>query len=165
MSITEDQNTEEEIHSVEVACFRTDYSDDAKWERLLELAQTVKSDFHVCRKATGSGPYQSGNDEHEMSFMCVIEGPQFENLTAQDLEPMAPGTFVVADQQSMLDDTFLLAHQEYEYDEETDDMSTDTVLKTGRYPAVDIESPLLNLPFANLYFEDFISDDGSPRGV
>ncbi|KAG2186675.1 hypothetical protein INT44_002899 [Umbelopsis vinacea] len=165
MSTTAARHTEEDIHEVEVACFRTDYSDDAKWERLLELAQTVKSDFRVCRKGSGGRSSQSDEEDHNWSFMCVMEGPELENMTAQDLEPISSGTFVVADRQSMQDDTFLLAHTYYEYDEETGDMSTEYVLKTGRYPAFDIIAPLINLPIANMDFEDFIPYSGSPCGI
>ncbi|KAI9290236.1 hypothetical protein BC943DRAFT_356051 [Umbelopsis sp. AD052] len=162
MSSTAARHTEEDIHEVEVACYRTDYSDDAKWERLLELAQTVRSEYHICYKGSAGGSSQTDEALHHNAMMCVMEGPQFENLTAQDLETMAPGTFVVADQQSMQDRTFLLAHKDYKVDEETGDKSTEYVLKTGRYPAFDILAPLNNLPYDNMVFENFVPYDELP---
>ncbi|CAO3690676.1 unnamed protein product [Umbelopsis ramanniana] len=127
------QHLNEEVESDDVFCIRTDYSDDAKWERLLELA---------------------GKDT-----LRVVEGRQYENMTVEDLQPIATETFVIADKQSMEDETFLLAHNDpvWETDEETgeEDM-VDTVLKSGRYPASDIWAPAASLPLSNCDWDDIM---------
>jgi hypothetical protein len=132
------QHLNEEVDSLDVFCIRTDYSDDAKWKRLLELA---------------------GEDT-----LRVVEGRQYENMTVEDLQPIATETFVIADKQSMEDETFLLAYNDAVLgtDEETgeEDM-VDTVLKSGRYPASKIWAPAASLPLAECSWDEIMPYDPS----
>jgi hypothetical protein len=54
-------------------------------------------------------------------FMHVIEGRQYENMTIQELQPISHYTYVIADKQSMKDETFMLVHNDFicEENEET----------------------------------------------
>ncbi|KAH8553334.1 hypothetical protein BGW37DRAFT_257850 [Umbelopsis sp. PMI_123] len=132
----------EDYHEIMVPCFRTDFSDDAKWKYLLELADDPSEEF----KAT--------------DFLVIVEGRQYENKTAQELLSISPDTYVIADMQSMEDETFHLVHHDYIY-EENEAGQFDLVgreLKTARYPARKIWAPISNLPIANMGWEDFAPD-------
>ena len=136
----------EDFEESVVLCYRTDYSDDTKWKRLLELAD----DPNVGWKGRHSHnercacDYLKGTD-----FMLVIEGRQYENMTIQELQPISQYTYVIADKQSMEDETFMVVHNDFvwEENEETGKYKCiGTVLKSGRYPASEIWIPAANFP-------------------
>jgi hypothetical protein len=82
-------------------------------------------------------------------FIHVIEGRQYENMTFQKLQPISQYTYLIADKQSMEDETFMVVHNDSTWDinEETgkaERIGTD--LKSGRYPASEIWIPAANFP-------------------
>jgi hypothetical protein len=114
--------------------------------------------FKVCR-SYGGGSHHFCSEGNKMYFVCTIEGGQYENMTAQDLQHIATDIFVIADKQSMEDETFLLAHNDcvFEEDKKTGEFGwIGTVLKTGRYPAFDIWMPVMSLPISECDWEDLI---------
>ncbi|CAO3690679.1 unnamed protein product [Umbelopsis ramanniana] len=148
MTNTAALHKKEDFENYLVLCYRTDYSDDAKWKRLLELADDLNVGCKgVCKPCKGT------------DFMHVVEGRQYENITVEDLQPIATDTFVIADKQSMEDETFLLAHNDpvWEEDEETGEgVMVDTVLKSGRYPASEIWVPVTSLPISNCDWDEIM---------
>lgn len=84
----------EQFNKDNVFCYRTDFSDDEKWNRLLALANS------------GECPC--------LDDLCIIEEAANENKSAQDLLNVSTDTYVLADNQSMADDKFLLAHNDHD---------------------------------------------------
>lgn len=122
-------------NGLNVFCYRTDFSDDVKWNRLLALTDT------------GEFPCTPS--------LCLFQDHEFENKSAEELKDRSTQTYVIADKQSMKDDTFLLAHDNYTWDDDTYEC-TGQQLKTMRYPANDLWAPVGNLPIANCDFDDFL---------
>ncbi|CAO3690682.1 unnamed protein product [Umbelopsis ramanniana] len=124
-----------------ILCYRTDYSDDAKWKRLLELADDPNVGWkgrHSHNVRCACKPFK-GTD-----FMRVIEGRQYENMTFQELQPISQYSYFIADKQSMEDGTFMVVHNDsvWEKIEETGQPNRiGRVLKSGRYPASEIWIP------------------------
>jgi hypothetical protein len=120
-------------------CYRTDYSDDAKWKRLLDLTD----DPNVGNKGRKHEAFSHGLLRSDC--IHVIEGRQYENMTAQDLQSIATDVFLIADKQCMEHGTFVLAYNDaiYEEDEETGELEmVGSFLRTTRYLAADILAPI-----------------------
>ena len=121
-------------------CYRTDYSDDAKWKRLLDLADDPNVGDKGCKREACSHALLRRSD-----CFHVIEGRQYENMTAQDLQCIATDVFLIADKQCMEHGTFVLAYNDaiYEEDEETGEQEMiGSFLRTTRYLAADILIPI-----------------------
>ncbi|KAG2186676.1 hypothetical protein INT44_002900 [Umbelopsis vinacea] len=124
-------------------CYRTDYSDDSKWRQLMELA----NNFHIGdkgprREGRSHGPFK-GTD-----YILVIEGHQYQNMTAQDLQHIATEVYLVADKQSMDDGTMVLAYNDaiFEENEVTGELRViASFLRTTRYHTAEIWVPVTDL--------------------
>ncbi|KAI8582749.1 hypothetical protein K450DRAFT_226733 [Umbelopsis ramanniana AG] len=124
-------------------CYRTDYSDDSKWRRLLALTKNPNIRVNGCGHEGRSLKPCKGTDD-----MLVIEGHEYKNMTAQDLQHIATEVYLMADKQSMEDGTFVLAYNDaiFEEDEKTGELRMiGSFLKTTRYHAADIWVPLTSL--------------------
>jgi hypothetical protein len=123
-------------------CYRTDFSDDTKFRHLIAL--TSASEFS-CKP-----------------FLCIIEDRKYENKSAQYFRDISTDTYVLADKLSMEDDTFLLAHHDYVWDDETTE-DIGRVLKTMRYRADELWVPVTNLPISNCDFEGLLPRKPEPQ--
>jgi hypothetical protein len=138
-------------------CYRTDYSDDAKWRRLLELVDYRNVGDKGCRNEGCSRKPFKGTD-----YMLVIEGHQYKNMTAEDLQHIATEVYLIADKQSMEDGTFVLAYNDaiFEEDEETGKLEMiGSFLKTTRYHIAKIWAPVTKLLFGNADWDGLIESD------
>jgi hypothetical protein len=126
---------------------RTDYADDAAWNRALAAATAV---------------YDSYDFDHVGANFWPVESPELAGLTANELRTLTRAGYLsaiaVADAQTMKDHTILLVDLNELYGEPG---------RTFRSVPEEAEAIVANLSLANMNFAEFadrVEADGVFRG-
>ncbi|GEM_PF-642031 len=123
---------------------RTDYSDDSAWQAAVDAVTAV---------------HDSADDESFGALMQVVEAPELDGLTPEDLALLPRAGYLsllaVADARTMIDHTIVFVDLS-EHNEQ--------VGRTFRAVPREVEPITVNLALANMDFFDF-ADAADPDGV